>query len=180
MAPGTVLSIKYEQEKKDIIAFGFYQHKRGQWGPVFGSNWAFVILLAMIAYLAYQYVWQTQQPQWGVLIASLSFALYILSYRSPFLYGILYWPQLKRSRYAIQGPVSVVLNKENITVQHASGIRHFHWRSFDACVALKGYLFLYSRSGDGLLFPKRIFLLEQEAYDFVSFVQQTLEENNKR
>lgn len=179
MIPTAELKIDYDQEKKDIIAFGFFQHKKDQYGPVFGSNWAIVILLAMAAYLVYQYVWKTQEPQWGVLVALLSFALYILSYRIPFLYGILYWPQLKRGKYAMRGPVTVVLNNEHITVQHSSGVRHFNWQSFDACVALKGYLFLYSQSGDGLLLPKRAFLLEQEAYDFASFIRQNLEENNK-
>lgn len=179
MAPDTEIRVVFDQEKKDIITFGFIQQKRSQYGQFFGSNWAFVILGVLALYLGYHYIWQKAAVEYGVVIAFVCYSLYLLSFHSKSLYGLLFWPQLKRSKMAVRGPVEILLNRENITVRATSSEQVFTWRHFDACVASTSYLFLFCASGNGILFPKRAFLLDQEAYDFVTYIQHNLEINNK-
>ena len=180
MIPDTELKIAYEQEKRDIVTFGFMQQQRSPQGAFFASNWSWVILGVLAVYLGYRYIWLAVGVEYGVLIAFACYALYMLSFRIKPLYGLLFWPQLKHSKMAIQGPVTVVLNSESIKVLAADSEQLFTWCSFDACIASKQYLILYaSNGGNGIIFPKRAFLLEQEAYDFVTYIRHNLEKNNK-
>ena len=179
MAPETDVIVSFDQEKKDIITFGFIQQKRSPHGKFFGSNWAFVILGVLAAYLGYQYIWQKIALEYGALLAFVCYGLFLLSFHSKSLYGLLFWPQLKRSSTAVTGPVEVTLNREKITVRAMGSDRVFSWRAFDACIANQDYLLLCSPSGNGVLFPKRAFLLDQEAHDFVTYIRHNLEINHK-
>jgi hypothetical protein len=181
MTPEQDVKVTFEQEKKDIIAFGFIQHKREPAAQFFSSKWAVIIMAALVGHLCYGYLWLQDDVPYGVILAVISYGLFLSSFHSELIYGLLFWPRLKRSQMAVRGPVEVVLNKEKIIVR-ATGTAYeqmFSWHSFDACVAGPGYFFLFGASGSGILFPKRAFLLEQEAYDFVSYLQHNLTINNK-
>jgi hypothetical protein len=175
------MKISFDQTVKDFAAFSHYHYSR---------NWAFklVRLLFPTIFLCGSaiiiFFWAKGEDMRdmnfsGLAIMGMLSVYFLVRFsKTGFAKRIERFVKKKGNEHYV-GPREIEFNDEQIMLHTKLSDFKFSWQAVSAMKETKEYLFLYVASNQGIIIPKRIFLLDQELHDVKSFIERKLSEQTR-